>query len=347
MSIVPRSSLRVRLIFLLGITAAALATAEVGLRALGVPAEWDFRRPNTSKNWETGVHEASPMPGLAYELRPGVDVEAVGIHIRTNALGLRGPEVSEAKPAGVRRVLAVGDSITFGFGVEEDQAYPRVLEGLLRAEGRRVEVLNLGVAAYNLNEDTARLLSRGGPLQPDLVVVQYFLNDPDLDPFDPLHAYFLAPRWWMRSNLLRLVHKTWWRFELRRWGGNDYYRYLHARPENWRAVTDDLRRMAAWAHSERVPPVLVIFPLLSAPGWPAYPYQDLHDQVAAAARAEGFAVLDLAPVFAAYPQSAMLSPVDRFHPSALAHRIAARSLRDFLVRTALERMGPAADPGSN
>ena len=59
----------------------------------------------------------------------------------TNELGFREPRLPGPKPPGVQRIVALGDSFTQGYGVEEDEAYPRQLER--RLEG--VEVINLGV----------------------------------------------------------------------------------------------------------------------------------------------------------------------------------------------------------
>ncbi len=65
--------------------------------------------------------------------------------IRTNALGLRGPELPAAKPDGEFRILALGDSVTMGWGVEEKHSYPPRLEEELGRRGHQVRVLNAGV----------------------------------------------------------------------------------------------------------------------------------------------------------------------------------------------------------
>lgn len=67
------------------------------------------------------------------------------IEVRLSGQGLRNGEVLTPKPEGVYRILALGDSFTFGWGVEEDQSWPRLVERGLRARGLKVEVINAGV----------------------------------------------------------------------------------------------------------------------------------------------------------------------------------------------------------
>lgn len=71
------------------------------------------------------------------------------VRVVTNRLGFREPRLPGPKPEGTIRIVVVGDSFTQGYGVAEEQAYPRRLQALLgdRAGGGRYEVVNLGVPA--------------------------------------------------------------------------------------------------------------------------------------------------------------------------------------------------------
>jgi lysophospholipase L1-like esterase len=94
----------------------------------------------------------------------------------TNALGLRGHEVA-AKTPGELRVLAIGDSFTYGHGVQDDEAYPAVLETLLRARGRDVEVVNAGVPGYSTDQAYTLAVRDGLALAPDLVLAGVHCSD--------------------------------------------------------------------------------------------------------------------------------------------------------------------------
>ena len=93
--------------------------------------------------------------------------------VRTNALGFREPRLPGPKPPGTRRIVVLGDSFTHGYGVEENEAYPRVLEGLLPG----VEVINLGVPATCPLDYAANFEEVGRAYEPDLVLVGLMAND--------------------------------------------------------------------------------------------------------------------------------------------------------------------------
>jgi lysophospholipase L1-like esterase len=101
-----------------------------------------------------------------------------------NRLGLRGPEFGSRRP-GLKRIVALGDSCTFGYiGREEGvgttfQPYPLKLQRFVerRAGEGKVEVLNAGVPGYNSHHGILLLRSKLRGLDPDLITVRYGWND--------------------------------------------------------------------------------------------------------------------------------------------------------------------------
>jgi hypothetical protein len=97
-----------------------------------------------------------------------------GVRVSTNRLGARGVrEYAQPKPSGVLRVVALGDSQTFGEGVADAATWPAQLERALAG----VEVLNFGERAYAHDQMYFALLDAGLAAQPDAVVVGYFEPD--------------------------------------------------------------------------------------------------------------------------------------------------------------------------
>ncbi len=91
--------------------------------------------------------------------------------VNTNAQRLRGPAFAAAPAEGVFRILAVGDSTTFGWGVEDSHAWPPLLEAELSARGHRVEVLNAGVPSLGFRGVAAYLRTQAPGLSPHAVII--------------------------------------------------------------------------------------------------------------------------------------------------------------------------------
>lgn len=136
-----------------------------------------------------------------FQLRRGAEASyttwgrGVPTGIHTNTLGFRDPERTPeqvaARANGIRRVLIAGDSITFGIGVGDDEAFPRRLQALLDERGNRdVEVWNTGVPAYSMADHLGLLRRRLLALKPDLIVLQLSRNDNALPM--PLGPTFLS-----------------------------------------------------------------------------------------------------------------------------------------------------------
>jgi lysophospholipase L1-like esterase len=97
--------------------------------------------------------------------------------IKINSHGLRDREFSYEKPEGVRRVLGIGDSFTFGYGVNLDDSYLKQLERELNQNGDTWQVINAGVTGYNMWQYLAYFQHYGYRYEPDLVTIGVYLDD--------------------------------------------------------------------------------------------------------------------------------------------------------------------------
>ncbi len=112
-------------------------------------------------------------------------------HVQTNSEGLRNKK--EVDPDVDLRILAVGDSFTFGPYVPNEDTWPGWLEHVLNARlhpRERVQVLNGGVAGYTVRDEYYYLAEWGLGLEPDVVVVALFPND--ISDFESLQREYLA-----------------------------------------------------------------------------------------------------------------------------------------------------------
>jgi lysophospholipase L1-like esterase len=100
--------------------------------------------------------------------------------VENNSLGYRGPELEFTRRGEeVFRVVCVGDSITFGFNVDQEDSYPRQLQRLLRERhpGRRIEVINTGVPGWSWYQGLRFVELEGLALHPSLVIAAHGTND--------------------------------------------------------------------------------------------------------------------------------------------------------------------------
>jgi lysophospholipase L1-like esterase len=191
---------------------AAGTGAEIWLRARGFDPLGELRSAGPV------VIRRSENPNLAYELVPGASGLAWGCEVRVNADGFRDRAYARARPAGVRRIVVLGDSIAMGTGLAVEQTFPKRLEELLAPE--HVEVLNLAVGGYDVLQEIAVLEQIGLAYQPDLVLVAFCINDVGVHSLNLEYIESLAR---YDAPVYRLRVAQWWasrsaRGELADWG---------------------------------------------------------------------------------------------------------------------------------
>ncbi len=108
------------------------------------------------------------------------------VRVVTNNQGLREPQEVAASHDGKYRIVVVGDSMTFGWGVESDESYPRVAETLLREKYgiTNVEVINMGKPGANPNEYLRFIRQYASQFNPDLIVLGFLIGN-DCPVFSP------------------------------------------------------------------------------------------------------------------------------------------------------------------
>lgn len=246
-----RLAARVLLLLVAASIALALA-AEAGLRLAGVVPTIGLG------DVPLGITVGHPTRGWA--LAPSAAVAYAGVWTRSNRLGLRGAPLGGDAPVAV---LALGDELTFGWGVRDDETYPARLEAELHARwpscGR---VVNGGVPGYTSYQGLMLLRELGGALRPAVVAAAFHLNDALLDGPGPGAASVIERAldpWLRRASALYGWARTrrsvpppgWWTAEARTSPG----RYLR-----------DLRAMDA--ESRRIGATLVLVNVGFAPGLP-------------------------------------------------------------------------------
>jgi len=266
--------------------------------------------------------------------------------------------VQRTKPDGHYRIVALGDSFTWGSGVHGDDAYPARLERRLQRHyaGIEVDVLNAGRRGYNTRREYATLRKRRlHQYEPDLVIVGFCLNDPE--PFDrkklaELRVEFerAIPVEGLGGALYRgsrLFHLIWERLENERQlrAHTAYYRLLYEPDQPYRdEMRKSMRKIRDHLTERSIPLLIVIFPMFDSDLDHGYRYRDMHAWLVEAFAADQISTLDLLPYFDGMDGERLaVIPFSDPHPSEIAHRIAADALFEHLVDTLDWPVAPAAE----
>ena len=335
-----RKSILANIVLVAAGFALPVAGAEIVLRMFDPP-------PDTPGLWVEADNAAIGALG-----KPGASGVYGGVEVRFNAQGLRERELVVDKVPGVRRIIALGDSITFGHGVRADDAYPRVVETRLNEalSQQTVEVLNFGIPGYNTLNALAQFQEFGLALQPDVVVLGFLYNDVLMPSRSGDAASSQAPGGAMRmlndtlggikrnsrlaQRLSPFIADT-----IRRAGGQTVgqvgsfkYRYVDGDPD-WLAVQAALREFRALGEQHGFEFVIMIIPAMANMADGAYPLTEYHQAVAAFAASEGIAHLDLLPAFWGLDaREFWITPTDG-HPNAEGQSIIADALAGYLQRS--------------
>ena len=160
---------------------------------------------------------------MGHEHVPNQSGVYMSVPVSINSVGWRDREYSLKKPDHTVRIMMLGDSVTFGWGAPPEGVTSNVLESLMNQSenSRHYEVLNTGIGNTNTAMQTAYFLNEGFRYQPDIVVLNYFINDAEPTPsrkqsFFVEHFYaavFLAGRLdvLMRSYFERGDWKTYYK----------------------------------------------------------------------------------------------------------------------------------------
>ena len=270
------------------------------------------------------IKRPSANPAIGHEHTPGARAHLMGVDVAISAQGLRDRDYPPAPPAGRTRILMLGDSLTFGWGVPGDLTYSKIVERMLRTAGHDVEVINTGVGNYNTEMQVAYFLERGAKLQPHTVVLNYFINDAEPTPSygeksflaEHSRAYvYFASRFDAVLRQVGIGERTDWK---------TYYAALYEGPEGIGRVAAAVERLAAYCRENGIKLMLANYPELRNPA--DYPFPQVDALVERIAKDNRIAYLPMLPAVRHLPAESLWVTRPDPHPSVAAHEAFAKAL---------------------
>lgn len=276
--------------------------------------------------WRYAAELKEPLPNeeLPFHHWPNRSGTYYGAEIRTNSFGMRDPERTLAKPPGIKRVLFLGDSYTLGWGVPFDATFSRLLEQKLPKDNASAEVLNMGVGNYNSAMEVALFKLKGLALDPDLVVLMYYINDVEKTPGLGSFSYWLQKHCYLLGYMRTKVQQLALMGEGSDWLGS-YYRKLYAPgAPGLQQNGQSLRELAALCRSRNIKLLLVNIPDLRR--LENYPFTFATDYIRGIAAENRVPFLDLLPVFEKYPGKTLWVSAEDSHSNGLANGLASSAI---------------------
>jgi lysophospholipase L1-like esterase len=252
-----------------------------------------------------------------------------------NRYGLRDHDFELEKQPGEYRVVAIGDSFTFGVGVQLEDCWTEQLERRLRAGADGpVQVINAGfTSGHHPDGYRSWIIKDGVALQPDVLIVGLCLND--LNPRVSLYAYDVEqrrPPLGGRSHLLNAVHAAGAGRAAAPQKPLPFLDYVLADPALWDAAQAALRQCKAVLDAAGIRLIVVPFPMLSGLAAQPYPYARLLQLVSEFCDREGIEHVDLTPQFLGLrDEDLWVHPTDQ-HPNDRGHALIAEGIAAYLAR---------------
>lgn len=160
-----------------------LAAVSLGVSVLAAEVVARLVRPQAIEVIAPGLYQ--PDPPRRYRLSPGYRGELTNFTefhtpLAISSQGLRGPALPPKSPE-EKRLLVLGDSFIFGWGVEEQETLAARLEALLVPEQPSWRVINAGIPGFGVLDEVDWLEAHGFAFEPDAVLLGVFLGNDLLD----------------------------------------------------------------------------------------------------------------------------------------------------------------------
>lgn len=249
-----------------------------------------------------------------------------------NSMGCRDEEWPVQKPPGVRRIAFVGDSFTYGWGIEDPaERFSDMVQARFNARGPGTHVMNVAKSGWSTADDVAPVVDMVQRYKVDEVVLCYVPNDIEdllprtleFNPQRPPEPSFFDPD---RSPLVDFLYR---RIYLPRLpairGYHDRLAEGYADDAVMKRHAADLGAMTRACREAGVRFRVVLLPFIQTSGTklqtPA-----LHKMLKEFLEALGAEVLDLAPALAGHEPAELVVNSSDPHPNELAHRLFAEAI---------------------
>ena len=259
------------------------------------------------------------LPGQ-FGHRANKRIRLMGVDVSTNGIGIRGPDVSIKNSK--MRAIFLGDSLTFGWGVDQNKTFSSLTEMNLHS---KVEVINFGHCNYNADQEFKLFIQKGEQLNPDVIYMFHFLND-----LEPTESVYGVPAWTYSYFISLLVSRA--RMFYNNLDYRSYYKsFYFGDNTRWNEFKSKVFEFSKEQYQKGRSVKVFILPDFHQ--MEPYEFKDVHQKIFDELSALGISVIDVLPIFEGEKeaQKYWVAKNDP-HPNALAHKKIAELVTSTLKR---------------
>ena len=239
-----------------------------------------------------------------------------GVEINLNSRGMRSSEFNYED----QKIMFLGSSISLGWGVENKDTYPQLIQTKLMSDSLNFRILNGSIGNYNTFRYVNNFLLNQKDLNPNFIVVNYFINDVETLPIG-------SSNWLIKNSQLfatltitfkKLFTKS--EFDLK-----SYYKNLyHTDDKSFIEMKKSLTELSNYSKKNDIPVLLTLIPDIHF--LEDYPFESIHNKMKIISLELGFEYHDLLPSLIGIPfDELQIIPGDS-HPNEIGHKKIAESL---------------------
>jgi len=315
-------NLLVRLLAILIIFIVILAIGEALIRVyLHFNTAYDIEMTKYAMN----LKEDSGNKRIGHVHKPNKSMELMNVMVDINSDGMRDKEYPVEK-GDAYRIIFLGDSLTFGWGVQEEDTFATLIEDKLNSSSP-TEVINFGIGNYNTEQEVNLFIDKGLKYDPDKVVLFYFINDAEPTP-EKSGLWFLGYSqfisfYWSRINSLLnniLPSKSF----------QEYYESLYLdEQQGWINSRKAIIQLRDICEKKGIKLQVVLLPELHDVSNEIF--TNVYDSLSLFLQENGIDYLNLAKLFENYPnQIELWVSYDDAHPNNIAHKKIADATLEFI-----------------
>ncbi len=310
------------------------------------------------------IHKKVKNQNLKYTLIPNSSVFQDNVEYKINSFGIRDyPDHTNELNSEKFKIAAVGDSFTFGLGVNLKDTWPKQLEQMLYSKyGKGFKVYNFGVMGYDLTQNIENIREKVLGLKPNLIIVGYCINDvgifsreyteinyfkgyrkflktgiPFIDRIlDTSKLYqFIKTRLYMKKtkkSFKKIEKPKDARLALRR-GYHNYLEELYNNEKVVKKLNEKFALLGEISRINKIPIVIALFPELK--DFANYRFFHAHEIIKEACNRYNLYFIDLWSCVNKYKEEELRLNAINLHPNPFGYKLFSQCILKYLSETGL------------